>query len=322
MEAQPLISVIVPVYRAEHELCACVDSVLRQTYKNLEIILVDDGSPDRCPQICDEYAVKDSRVRVIHQKNAGASGARNRGLQSASGRYIGFVDADDWIETDLYETLYDLLQRNGADLACCGISCSGSDASKTVDTPRHPDLILTQDQALAMFFKTRYILEAPFNKLFSARLLRGPSFDPSLYLGEDALFNCECILKSRRVACISKPLYHVTCREGSLSHSHKIDERRLSEISAWEKILELLSAKDDSVQKEAEKRYLHANFVLINDNVGPVDEALNRALKRNIRKYLFADVFDPGLQMRYCMVCLSPGFANMIWRIVKKLKSI
>ena len=322
MEVQPLISVIVPVYRAEHELRACVNSILRQTYQNLEIILVDDGSPDNCPKICDEYAAKDLRIHVIHQKNAGASSARNCGLQSASGQYIGFVDADDWIETDMYETLYDIIQRDGVDLACCGISSSRPNAPKAVDTPWHPDFILTQDQALAMFFKTRYILEGPFNKLFSARLLRGLSFDPSLHLGEDALFNCEYILKSRRTACISKPLYHVVCKEESLSHSHQINKRRMSEISAWEKIIELLFSQDESIRKEAEKRYLHANFALINDNVRPIDRTLNRKLKQNIRKYLFADIFDPGLQIRYCMICLSPWFANMIWHIVKKLKSI
>ena len=94
---EPLISVIVPVYGVEAYLNQCIDSILAQTHKNLEIILVDDGSPDRCPTICDEYARKDSRVRVIHKKNGGLSDARNAGLEIATGEYIGFVDSDDWI---------------------------------------------------------------------------------------------------------------------------------------------------------------------------------------------------------------------------------
>ena len=101
----PLISVIVPVYKVEQFIHRCVDSILNQTYTNLEIILVDDGSPDRCGEICDEYAEKDSRIRVIHQKNGGPSAARNAGLDICTGEYIAFVDSDDYIEPDMLQQL-------------------------------------------------------------------------------------------------------------------------------------------------------------------------------------------------------------------------
>lgn len=114
-----LISVIVPIYKVEEYLPQCIDSIINQTYKNLEIILVDDGSPDRCPQICDEYAAKDSRIKVIHQKNGGLSAARNAGLDIATGEYIAFVDSDDWLEIDMYRTLLVLLERYDADIAEC-----------------------------------------------------------------------------------------------------------------------------------------------------------------------------------------------------------
>ncbi len=113
---QPLISVIIPVYNVEKYLHRCVDSVLNQTYKNLEIILVDDGSPDSCPTICDEYAQKDSRVIVIHQSNSGQSGARNSGLSRASGLFVGFLDSDDWIAQDTYEYLIGLSQAYDAEV--------------------------------------------------------------------------------------------------------------------------------------------------------------------------------------------------------------
>lgn len=103
---EPLISVIVPVYKVEQYLDECVQSIINQTYKNLEIILVDDGSPDRCPEMCDEYARQDSRIKVIHKKNGGLSSARNVGIEVASGEYIGFVDSDDFIASDMYEKLY------------------------------------------------------------------------------------------------------------------------------------------------------------------------------------------------------------------------
>ena len=109
MKTFPFISIIIPVYRVEKYLRACVDSVLAQTYKNLEIILVDDGSPDNCGQICEEYAAKDGRVRVIHQTNQGVAAARNSGLEIATGEYIGFVDSDDYIDSDMYEYLYGLI---------------------------------------------------------------------------------------------------------------------------------------------------------------------------------------------------------------------
>ena len=116
---EPLISVIVPVYKVELYLRQCVDSLLAQTYSNLEIILVDDGSPDGCPAICDEYARKDSRVRVIHKPNGGLSDARNVGLDAARGEYIGFIDSDDWVMPDMYEYLYKGMKEHNADISVC-----------------------------------------------------------------------------------------------------------------------------------------------------------------------------------------------------------
>ena len=105
MNSNPKISVIVPVYKVEKYLDKCVESIVNQTYKNLEIILVDDGSPDNCPAMCDEWAEKDERIRVIHKENGGLADARNAGMDIATGDYIGFVDSDDWIEPNMYEVL-------------------------------------------------------------------------------------------------------------------------------------------------------------------------------------------------------------------------
>lgn len=113
----PLISVIVPVYKAEAYLPQCVDSILGQSYSHLELILVDDGSPDKSGQLCDQYAQKDSRVRVLHKENGGASSARNAGITLANGEYFSFVDSDDWVSSSLLSTLYDLLARYKADIA-------------------------------------------------------------------------------------------------------------------------------------------------------------------------------------------------------------
>ena len=114
-----LISVIIPVYKVEKYLCRCVDSVLEQTYTNMEIILVDDGSPDNCPVMCDEYARQDSRVKVIHQENAGLSGARNAGIDMAQGQWLAFVDSDDYLTADFLERLYQACVDTGSSLSVC-----------------------------------------------------------------------------------------------------------------------------------------------------------------------------------------------------------
>lgn len=118
---EALISVIVPVYKVEKYLDECVQSIVNQTYKNLEIILVDDGSPDRCPEMCDEWARRDSRIKVIHKENGGASAARNAGLDIAVGQYVGFVDSDDYIATNMYEVLRNALIRQEKGIACCSM---------------------------------------------------------------------------------------------------------------------------------------------------------------------------------------------------------
>lgn len=118
-QEKALISIIIPVYKVEKYLEKCIQSVINQTYKNIQIILVDDGSPDNCGKICDEYAERDQRIEVIHKSNGGLSDARNKGLEIAKGEYIGFVDSDDYIEADMYEVLYNLLKQYNADVSIC-----------------------------------------------------------------------------------------------------------------------------------------------------------------------------------------------------------
>ena len=113
------ISVIVPIYKVENYLKRCIDSIRKQTYQNLEIILVDDGSPDMCGEMCERYAQEDSRIRVLHKENGGLSDARNVGIEAATGEYIAFVDSDDWIDDKMYEVLYDTLLKCDADIAEC-----------------------------------------------------------------------------------------------------------------------------------------------------------------------------------------------------------
>ena len=118
-EKKPLISIIVPVYKVEKYLNRCIHSIVNQTMKDLEIILVDDGSPDTCPKMCDDWAKKDKRIKVIHQKNKGLSAARNHGIKISKGKYIGFVDSDDYIDKYMYENMVSVLIKEQGDMCCC-----------------------------------------------------------------------------------------------------------------------------------------------------------------------------------------------------------
>lgn len=142
--SSPLLSVIVPVYRVEPYWRKCLDSLVDQTYANPEIILVDDGSPDHCGAICDEYAKRDARIRVIHRENRGLSGARNAGLDLATGDYIGFVDSDDFIDESMYSRMVELALKNAADIVMCEFRIVTEKG--LVANPDPPDPFLTTEQ--------------------------------------------------------------------------------------------------------------------------------------------------------------------------------
>jgi glycosyltransferase involved in cell wall biosynthesis len=185
----PLISVIVPVYKVEKYLDKCVQSILKQTYKNLEIILVDDGSPDRCPEMCDAYANNDSRVIVIHKKNEGLSAARNTGLDIAKGEYIGFVDSDDWIAPDMYEHLVNgFLQNEDVGITSVCINCMYENGNK--NWAKSDDLL---DRRLTASEWIRLLSEASsrynvWNRLYLARLAKQVSFAYGKF-AQDVKFN-------------------------------------------------------------------------------------------------------------------------------------
>lgn len=172
MPKMPKISVIVPIYGVEKYLKQCVDSIIAQTYKNLEIILVDDGSPDKCPEICDEYAAQDKRVRVIHKKNGGLGSAYNAGIDAASGKYIGFVESDDYIAPNMYEKLYNHLTQHNADV-CFGSWYYHTDQKNTPDieiaqnTDRNSLFSITQHQYLMTVHPSLW------GKLYRASVLKG-----------------------------------------------------------------------------------------------------------------------------------------------------
>lgn len=211
-----LISVIVPIYRVEALLPRCVDSILSQTHSNLEVILVDDGSPDGCGAICDRYARLDPRVRVIHQENGGLAAARNAGLAVAQGDFLGFVDSDDRIAPDMYETLLRGILAQEADIAVCGRYMemeSGRLISMfTLDKPA----VFDAHEAVRRFLLSDGLDAAAWDKLYR-RSLWGDTRYPLNYVSEDVPVTSRLLADAGRVVHCGRPLYAYLQRSGSLS---------------------------------------------------------------------------------------------------------
>ena len=236
--SEPLISVIVPVYKAENYLEKCVQSIRSQTYKNLEIILVDDGSPDRCGEMCDAFAGEDSRIRVFHKENGGQSSARNLGLDNMTGEYVGFVDSDDWIEPDMYQRLYELIIRHNAQIACCGIQNDFPSGKSTYFNPAYPQdqRILTYNTLDALretMINTR-ITYSPCDKLYHRSIFQ----DLRMTVGkiyEDMEILPKCVERASCVVYDPTPCYHYIMTESSTIRG-SFQPRRMAEADvAWEK---------------------------------------------------------------------------------------
>ncbi len=228
-----MISVIVPVYKVEKYLEKCVASIQCQTYADLEIILVDDGSPDRCGEICEELACKDRRIKVVHQKNGGLSAARNAGLEIFTGDFVAFVDSDDSIEPEMMETLLSSLA--GCDWAICGYrSVSENEARRTVNMGRKDIQSFTPLDKDALWNEVFGRLnDAAWNKLYRAALIRDLRFPPGIVHGEDLIFNLQYLTKCRRGAICATPLYNYLQRAGSITRS-AFSPRRFDEVTVKE----------------------------------------------------------------------------------------
>ncbi|MBE6349542.1 MAG: glycosyltransferase [Spirochaetaceae bacterium] len=213
-EIIPKISIIVPVYKVEKYLSKCIDSILAQTFKDFELILINDGSPDNSPKICNDYAQKDSRIKVIHQKNAGVSAARNAGLDIAKGEYIGFVDSDDWIEPSTYEIAYNTAIEREADIVQWDFIfdyTSGKKIEKKFGVEGYFNI--AEDSS--------YFYGGMWHKLISKKLIDFESirFPVGLKYAEDRCFGIDCFLLAKKTYHISKVLYHYCVNEESASFS-------------------------------------------------------------------------------------------------------
>ena len=241
------VSVIIPVYKAEYFLDKCVSSIINQTYENLEIILVDDGTPDNSPKMCDEWAKKDKRIKVIHKENGGASSARNKGLEDCTGDYIYFCDSDDFIEINCIEKLVDKIKDN--DVVIMGYNkVNGDKITAKVYNDK-----LSQNE-----FISEIIHEWDFgllwNKLYKKEFIKS-KFNEKFKIREDLLFNSEYFKNVKKIGLINEPLYNYIDNPNSLTKGAKtIPFEQLKTIHL--NMLELLNQIDESIVPHQNATYL------------------------------------------------------------------
>lgn len=248
-----VISVVIPVYKTEKYIDRCLKSVTAQTHRELEIILVDDASPDHCPQICDEWAKKDNRIKVIHTENKGVANARNTALKIATGDYIGFVDSDDYIEPDMYEKLINTLLNNNADIAVCNYQINDENRGEDKTTT------LASRDALKLIAQGNYKYGVLWNKLYKKSVVQGLEM-PYLKCSQDLPYNYFAMKNAKIVAENSLKLYHYFQNENSTMHSD-FNETKYDAVKSRKIILD--DVKGGDLYPYAIEGYILSCFVFI-----------------------------------------------------------
>lgn len=322
MNSQPKISVIVPVYKTEGLLDRCVESIVGQTYKNLEIILVDDGSSDNCPAMCDEWAEKDSRIRVIHKENGGVSSARNAALDIATGDYIGFVDSDDWIEPEMYSSLIQKISESGKNIALC------SYYAVEISGERYECRCVVDKEVLDKDDYFRFIVLGGdggyiWNRLYDADILKEVRFDEDIWYSEDLLFNFKTAQKSNGAAILDKIEYNYVQKrikeQAWVMNDHSFDSMTAFEI--------MLSYKDipEDVYDCCLRGYAAAAFtllsgVLTNEKYFYKYDDIRSAILNFKKRILTQKKYPLKYKVKTLALWLCPGFYNFMIRGIRNAK--
>lgn len=311
---QPLISVIIPIYKAEKYIEKCVRSVMNQIYENLEIILVEDGSPDNSGAICDKLASEDGRIRVIHKENGGAATARNAGLDVMAGEYIAFVDADDYMEPNYIETLYQLLATNNAQVSICSFKTVDENGKAIAIDALHVEKVseaegISEDtnfEATNILTGNDIILEdlqghwehvAPWGKLFKAELYHNVRY-PHWFAHEDESVFIQVFDQVDVVAVSEEKLYYYVQHVGSLMNMAYSEKDRTTYLQMWRERIAYYS--DEAPRHKALlncvlQAYVAWNVLYLSLHVDQMTKEQQRELKGEIRKHLGCLVRKPHL---------------------------
>ena len=306
------VSVVVPIYKVENYLEKCVNSLLNQTLQDIEIILVDDGSPDRCGDMCEDFAQKDKRIKVIHKINGGLSDARNVGILAATSQYIGFVDSDDYVAVDMYEVLYNNMVQHDADISICGLY----DCYKTKKIPQatgNEFLVLNNKEALGLALEGRKLSVSAVNKLYKRELFEEIKF-PKGKLFEDAFTIPKVLARAKKVVLDPKPKYFYVHREDSITTS-AFKPQDFNVVEAYEQNLFFVEDKFQELRKQAEFRFLWSYMhvfdkMILSENFTDF-ENYNKVLSK-LKSQTFSVLKNPFFS-------LKRKFVSLVWLVSPKL---
>lgn len=323
---KPLISIVVPVYKVEKYLNRCVDSILKQTYPNLEIILVDDESPDACGDICDRYAQADSRIRVIHQKNKGLSGARNAGIGIATGDYIGFVDSDDYIAENMYESMLTNMLQNDAQIAICGRYYEFEDGKRMVRYKEEiKTTVMTNVEAIIRMNSFSSFDMAAWDKLYKRELFEGIRY-PEGKLSEDYYVIYKLFDRTQKVVFNPEPLYFYVQRKNSISRNKKIN---YDFVDASKSQMDYLLPKYPQLEDVLASAYVSANMTVYNfhiKNKVKCPKEKKKLLKANVKRYLHNVMQNKSLskikKIQGILFVYCTALYNILFIVLRKIKRV
>lgn len=302
-----MVSIIVPIYRVEAYLDKCVRSIVEQTHDALEIILVDDGSPDQCGAMCDAWAKRDSRIRVVHKENGGLSDARNAGLAIATGDVIGFVDSDDWIEPEFVQTLLDAMEASGGDIAECGIRLVAEDGTVLRQRGPSKDESLDKMEALRRLVLEKGVYQTVWNKLYRRQVIEGILFEKGK-CNEDDFWTYQIFDRIQKLALVEKPMLNYLQRGGSIMGvdyslkrldgiearhrrmSHLQKYHTLAALTRQQLVLEILWHLQKALRELEDGEKDHAVAILL-DTLRATPKVSGRNLTLNIKYRIWYGLF-------------------------------
>lgn len=287
----PYISVIIPVYKVEPYLHRCIDSIIHQTYRNLEIILVDDDSPDNCGKICDEYAQKDNRVKVIHKTNGGLSDARNAGIDIAQGEYISFIDSDDWVHSRYVEILLNNLLKSNADISACSFIRTSETSLSDMQIKKQSCAYFTTEVAIEQTLYQHKLDNSAWGKLYKKTLFDKLRFTVDR-LYEDLDFFYKVYEKATSFVHTEVVLYYYYYRPDSILGV--FNRKRLDVLDITDEIVDYMTIYHPHIVRAARDRKLSANFNILG-LLPSIDNGYESTAQRcwnNIKALRFACLWD------------------------------
>ena len=318
------ISIIVPIYNVEKYIKKCIDSIIVQTYTNIEIILVDDGSPDNCGKICDEYKEKDSRIRVIHKENTGVSGSRNIGLQNITGTYVTFIDADDYIEKDMIEILYKALKEYNADISICGTNDLKSNYELKRQSKCKQIVEMDKKNALKELLNEQVFTCVCWAKLYNAKLFETLKFNEQTKIAEDLEILYKILDKCNKVVYVPENKYNYLLRENSAT-KEKFNKDWIREIEISKEILNFIEKNYSDIYEYAAKRYVRINITCVykilktSGNINDVKKLTNN-IKPYYKYYLKSSYISKKYKIAVISLLINPGILINIYKLKNKIK--